>query len=262
VIEVVGVMLNDKGRQYYFSPNGYLELAKGTNVVVETEKGLQFGQVLTPAFKIAKEEIRKELKKIIRIADQEDVIRHEKNILDAKNAIKKSKKLIEELALNMLVVDAYYTFDREQLVFKFLSDSRVDFRELVKKLALIYKTRIELRQIGVRDKAKEIGGIALCGKEFCCKSMDADFDSISINMAKNQNISLNPNKINGACGRLLCCLRYEDDLYKENRQKMPKLGDRVETPKGIGKVVSLDILNLTYKVEIPEYGVLEIKSES
>ncbi len=262
MIEVVGIAFNGKGRQYYFLTNGKEILQKGASVIVETEKGLQFGTVVAEAFNIKQEEIRSELKSVLREANKKDIETHEKNLVEAREAMRKCKGLIEELDLKMLVVDAYFTFDKKQLVFKFLSDDRVDFRELVKKLAVTYKTRIELRQIGVRDKAKEIGGIALCGKEFCCKAMNTDFDSISINMAKNQNISLNPNKINGACGRLLCCLRYEDDLYKANRKNLPKIGDRVKTPKGMGKVVALDVLRQTYKVDIMDVGILEMSDES
>lgn len=262
MINVVGVVLNEKGKQYYFLPGKVSNLEKDMSVIVETEKGTQFGTVLTPNIDLPQPDVRKELKTILRIATEKDIEKNEENKKQAKEAIVNCKKIIGELSLKMTIVDAYFTFEREQLVFNFLADNRVDFRDLVKKLATIYKTRIELRQIGVRDKSKEIGGLAMCGREFCCKSMNSDFDSVSINMAKNQNISLSPSKINGACGRLLCCLKYEDSLYKENKAKLPKIGDRVNTKKGVGKVISINTLDLTYKVEIPKYGIMEIKDES
>ena len=160
--------------------------------------------------------------------------------------------------LNMQIMDASFTFDRSQLLFRFISDGRVDFRKLAKELANRYKTRIELRQVGVRDKAKEVGGCGLCGRQLCCVKFNTNLDSVSINMAKNQNISLNPNKINGVCGRLLCCLKYEDDNYKECRKNLPKIGQPIETEKGKGKVVELDIINNKYKVNIPSVGNIEI----
>ena len=158
----------------------------------------------------------------------------------------------------MQIIDASFTFDRDQLMFYFLSDSRVDFRELAKALASIYKTRIELRQVGVRDRAKEAGGLGLCGRCLCCSQFLYDFDSVSINMAKNQNLSLNPSKINGVCGRLLCCLKYENECYCEYRKGMPDVGDKVETEDGIGKVVSIDVISGKYKVEVPDVGLVDM----
>ncbi len=158
----------------------------------------------------------------------------------------------------MQIIEATYTFDREQLVFRFISDNRVDFRDLVKELATIYKTRIELRQVGVRDRAKEVSGCGLCGQKLCCSRFLDDLDMVSINMAKNQNLSLNPSKINGICGRLLCCLRYEDEVYSEYRCGLPAMGSTVETNEGKGKVVSVNILKRSYRVEIPDKGFVEV----
>ena len=164
--------------------------------------------------------------------------------------------------LNMKIIDASYTFDRDKLIFRFLADTRVDFRELAKELAAIYKLRIELRQIGVRDKAKEIGGCGLCGQKLCCSRFLKEIDTVSINMAKNQNLSLNPSKINGVCGRLLCCLKYEDSGYTECRKCMKKIGDSVKTEFGEGKIVGLEILKEQYKVEVPEHGIIMVDKEA
>ena len=161
----------------------------------------------------------------------------------------------------MYIIDASYTLDRSQLFFRFMADERVDFRSLAKDLATIYKTRIELRQVGVRDKAKEVGGYGSCGRPLCCAKYLSDFDSVSINMAKNQNIALNPTKINGVCGRLLCCLKYEDECYKDLRQGLPKVGKKVQTEQGEGKVISIDVLKGTYRVNIPEVGIVELEKE-
>ena len=199
------------------------------------------------------------MKKVIKIASKKDFNKHLENIKDAKKALKECKKIVEKLNLDMQIIDANYTFNRDQLVFRFLADNRVDFRDLAKQLAAIYKTRIELRQVGVRDKAREIGGLAPCGQRLCCSKYSYDFNSVSINMAKNQNIALNPNKINGVCGRLLCCLKYEDENYTENRDKLPNIGDIVKTEYGEGTVINLDILNLKYKVETKNNGIVEIK---
>ena len=175
--------------------------------------------------------------------------------------MKECEKLIKKYNLNMKVIDANFTFDREQLMYHFLSDSRIDFRNLAKELAGIFKTRIELRQIGVRDKAKEIGGIGPCGRTLCCTDYLVNFDSVSINMAKNQNLSLNPNKINGSCGRLLCCLTYENDVYEEYRKSLPNLGDKVKYNEKNGKVVELNILKKSYTIltDDDEYLTIEVK---
>lgn len=257
-MKIVGITLKDGGRIYYFSPNNF-NLNKGDNVIVETERGLQYGTVEKPITEIDPLKNKFELKSVIRMADSEDTKIHLQNILDANETLKKCEQLVQKYKLNMRVLEAVYTFNRDKLVFKFLSDNRIDFRELAKELANIYKTRIELRQIGVRDKAKEVGGLGICGQSFCCGQFLNNFDAISINMAKNQNIALNPNKINGACGRLLCCLSYENDCYSECRKNMPIIGKKVKTKKGEGIVISINILKQTYRVSVPEVGIIEEK---
>ena len=257
MIEVVGIVFKPKNKIYYFSPNG-LKIKKGINVIVKTERGLQFGTVEMPNFEIEESKIKSSLSQVIRIASKKDYEKHVKNVNDAKKALKKCKDLVEEHNLNMMILDANYTFDRSQLLFTFIADNRVDFRKLAKDLANTYKTRIELRQVGVRDKAKEIGGYGSCGRELCCSKFLCDFDSVSINMAKNQNIALNPTKINGVCGRLLCCLKYEDECYKECMKKLPKIGKKVETEFGEGRVISTDILKQTYRVDVKDKGIMEV----
>ncbi len=257
MLRVVGIAFENTKQIYYFNPKS-LDLRRNVTVIVETERGLQFGKVILPPFNIAADKIKSPLKDVIRISTKKDYLEHKKNLRDAQTALNKCRQLIKKLELNMQIMDANFTFDRSQLLFRFLADNRVDFRQLAKELANIYKTRIELRQVGVRDKAKEIGGCGLCGRQLCCARFESDIASISINMAKNQNLSLNPNKINGVCGRLLCCLKYEDETYKEYRADLPKIGTIVETDNGKGKVVSLDILNKKYSVNVPEVGVVEV----
>ena len=257
MIEVVGIAFKKNSKIYYFSPNG-LKIKKGINVIVKTERGLQFGTVEIENTKIDSSKLNSSLSEVIRICNKKDYEKHLKNVEDAKKALKKCKELVENYELNMMILDANYTFDRSQLLFTFLSDNRVDFRKLAKDLATTYKTRIELRQVGVRDKAKEVGGYGSCGRPLCCSKFLNDFDSVSINMAKNQNIALNPTKINGVCGRLLCCLKYEDDCYKECAKKLPKVGKKIETEYGEGKVISTEILKQTYKVDVKDYGIVEV----
>ena len=254
--EVVGISF-ESGRIYYFDPNGH-KIKENITVIVETEQGQQFGTVKIPLLKIDKNKIKTPLKKIIRVSTKKDYAQYKKNKKEANIAKEKCQKIADRLKLNMKILDASYTFDRDKLLFRFLSDNRVDFRDLAKELAKIYKVRIELRQIGVRDKAKEVDGLGPCGRRLCCASFLKDLDTVSINMAKNQNISLNPSKINGACGRLMCCLKYEDDCYKQCRLKMKKIGDTIQTPHGKGIIQSLDILKQKYKVEVPNYGIVEI----
>ena len=213
---IVGIKLNDNGKTYFFNSNGF-NLNDGDNVIVETEKGYQFGYVVDINVDVSKNNSL-EYKNVIRIANKSDYKKNEKNINDALKAVIKCNELIERYELEMKIIDASYTFDREQLIFRFISDNRVDFRQLAKDLGSIFKTRIELRQVGIRDKAKEIGGFGPCGRKLCCNNFLTEFDSVSINMAKNQNLSLNPTKINGVCGRLLCCLKYENDNYTEYKK--------------------------------------------
>ena len=255
---VVGVVFNNKGKIYNFSTNN-LDLKKGMNVIVETEKGEQYGQVVTNINEINPEDIGFSLKNVIRIATKKDDKQHEKNLIDSNKALVQARKISEDMKLNMRIIDATYTFDRGQLLFNFLADSRVDFREYAKKLAQIYKTRIELRQIGVRDKAKEIGGIGPCGRFLCCSTFLTDFNSVSINMAKNQMLSLNPTKINGVCGRLLCCLNYEDEVYTEMKNGMPNIGQSYKKNGVEGKVVSLNLIKRTATIETKNKTLVEVE---
>lgn len=256
MINVIGINFKENGKIYYFLP-GKIYLKKNITVIVQTEYGLQFGRVVTDLVKVDVKKFNN-IKPIVRIASKNDYQEYLKNIKDAKKALIKCKEIVKKNNINMNIIDAEFTFDRSQLIFRFVSDTRVDFRDLAKKLASIYKTRIELRQVGVRDKAKEVGGIGVCGCKLCCARFLKDLEAVSINMAKNQNISLNPSKINGVCGRLLCCLKYEDDCYKDCRKCLPKVGDLVDTEKGKGIVVSLDILKQSYKVEVKDVGIIEI----
>jgi len=244
---IYGIVFKDNGKIYNFYSDEN-EILVDTKVIVETEKGLQLAKVvqITNDHNINVNN----LKAIVRIALEKDVSNHLKNLESADRALKQAREIVEELGLEMRLIDASYTFDRKQLLFNFLANERIDFRELVKRLANLYHTRIELRQIGVRDKAKEIGGVGQCGRKLCCSSFLNSIDSITINMAKNQNIALNPNKINGSCGRLLCCLTYEDDLYHEFRKDLPQMGEIINTKHGNGKVESIDILARKYTVSI------------
>lgn len=251
--QIVGVQFKPNGKTYYFDSNN-VDLNGENKVIVETEKGLEFGFLvkITEKEKLLAKDL--ELSKIIRVASYEEEKKYEKNKKDAEKAIEVASNLAKDLNLSMTFVDSNFNFERSQLMLHFISEGRVDFRELVKQIATIYKTRIELRQIGVRDKAKEISGIGPCGRKICCSKFLKDLDSVSISMAKNQNIVLNPNKINGLCGRLLCCLNFEDELYKQNRISMPEFGDKVDTSFGIGDVIFIDIPNRKYIVNIPDHG--------
>ena len=248
MISVVGVNFFDGGRIYYFSPNGH-DVKEGNFVIVETERGLQFGQAVTNVINMKKENIFLPLKNVLKIATLSDQKKNDENILEATKALEYAKKLVAKEKMDMKLFGASYTFDKKKLIFKFIADERVDFRELAKNLASKYKTRIELRQIGVRDRAKEISGLGPCGRPLCCSTFLSDFNSVSINMAKNQGIALNPNKINGSCGRLFCCLGYEDEIYSENRKELPKLGELVTVNGQSGRVCEIDILNKNYKIK-------------
>ena len=249
-MKIVGVRLNDAGKVYYFDASD-VSVNEGSTVIVETEKGLQYGRVVR---EIAESEISKDIdyKKVIRLTTKADYKKYMSNLKDADRALIKCNELIEQYGLDMHIIDASYTFDREQLIFRFLADDRVDFRQLAKDLGSIFKTRIELRQVGIRDKAKEIGGIGPCGRKLCCNNFLSEFDSVSINMAKNQNLSLNPTKINGVCGRLLCCLKYENDNYNEYKKGLPDVGTRVKIDEGDGKVISVDVFKKKYRVLLSE----------
>lgn len=230
------------------------KLKNGLTIIVKDPKSIYFA-------KIVKNELNNvdnlEEYEFVRIATKKDYQTYKNNEFEANKAMTKCKKLAQKYNLSMNILTCEYTFNKNQLLFTYTADSRIDFRDLVKELAEIYKTRIELRQVGIRDKAKLVGGCGQCGRELCCKRFLTDLDSVSINMAKNQNIALNPNKINGVCGRLLCCLKYEDDNYTECRKNLPILGSTKEIKEGKGKVVAIDLLKQTYKVDIPDVGVIE-----
>lgn len=257
-VKVVGVTYKKGGRKYYFDINN-LNLRKGLTVIVETERGLQFGYIVTDIIEKDKKSLFLPLKKVIRVSTKKDYTQHLNNLKDAEKAKKKCEELILKNKLDMKIIDVNYTFERTQLFFNFTSSGRVDFRELTKQLASIYKVRIELRQIGPRDKAKEVGGLGPCGRPLCCAKYLYTFNNITINMAKKQNIALNPNKINGACNRLLCCLSYEDETYDALLKDMPKLGDIITKDDVKGKVISVDPINKKYKIETKDKLVVEFE---
>ena len=241
MISVCGIKFTEKGRVYYFNKND-ITVSKNMNVIVETERGQQLGIVEIENKKIDENNLISPLKNIIRIATKYDLKTHQKNEKESYYALERARYLVNELELKMKLLDASYTFDRKQLLFNFLADERIDFRELAKRLAAIYKTRIELRQIGIRDKAKEIGGLGPCGRFLCCNSFLTDLNSVTINMAKNQSLALNPTKINGVCGRLLCCLSYEDETYTEQKKGLPNIGEEYKHDGKSYKVIDVDIL--------------------
>ena len=255
---IVGVDYIGTGNVEYFFTEG-LHLKKNVTVIVETEGRIYFGKVLTNEHPIDKSKLKSPLGKIVRIATKKDYQKYKANEKDAQEALKKCKKLAEKHNLNLTLLDANFTFDRDQLIFRFFAENRIDFRDLAKELASIYRVRIELRQIGVRDKAKEVGGIGTCGQELCCHRFLSEFDSVSISMAKNQNLALSPNKINGCCGRLLCCLKYEDENYKECKKGLPKVGEKVTLEQGVGTVIDVNILDKKYIVHIDGVGNIEVK---
>ncbi len=218
--KIVGVTFEKNGRMTYFIVNEKYEkqIKKGYNVLVKTDIGLQFGKIVTEIHNIDETKLNKELTEIVKLATKKDYLKHVENLKESKYALKKCNELIKKYKLDMKLIDAFYTFNREQLIFRFYAEKRVDFRDLAKDLASIYHTRIELRQMGVRDKAGQVGGYGVCGQKLCCARFLKEFDSVSISMAKRQNLALTPNKVNGICGRLLCCLRYENDCYKETEE--------------------------------------------
>lgn len=254
--DVIGVSFEDS-KIYYFESNG-LKVKPGITVIVETQHGQRFGTVRIPHKQLDENKLTTPLKKVVRISSKKDFKQYLKNRKDAYYAKKTCQEISGEYNLDMKVIDAQFTFDRDKLIFRFLADGRVDFRQLAKDLAHIYRVRIELRQIGVRDKAKEIGGYGPCGRALCCASFLKDIGNVNINMAKNQNIALNPAKINGVCGRLMCCLKYEDECYTKCKADMKKIGDEIDTPFGKGTIQGLDILRQKYRVEVPNNGIVEV----
>lgn len=249
MIKVVGVRFKKAGKIYYFDPAD-MNIQKDTYVVVETARGIEFGECVIGVKEISENDIVAPLKSVLRIASEEDINKHFKNKDKEKDAFDICLKKIQEHKLNMKLIDVEYTFDNNKVIFYFTADGRVDFRELVKDLATIFKTRIELRQIGVRDEAKMLGGLGPCGRPMCCSTFLGDFASVSIKMAKEQNLSLNPTKISGICGRLMCCLNYEQSTYEDIRKRMPKVGSIVKTSEGTGEVFSNNIVKESVKVKL------------
>ena len=249
--EIIGVRFRGTGKVYYFSPQG-ITAKEGDHVVVETARGLEFGEVMIGNKQVPTSEIVPPLRPVLRIANQNDFERHEANIALEKNAFDICLQKIRDHKLEMKLIDAEYTFDNNKLLFYFSAEGRVDFRELVKDLASVFRTRIELRQIGIRDEAKMMGGIGVCGRPFCCSPILSDFAQVSIKMAKEQNLSLNSAKISGTCGRLMCCLNYEYQTYEEELRLTPPVGSRVKTPDGAGIVTEITPLTGMLKVSLTD----------
>ncbi|WP_042479112.1 PSP1 domain-containing protein [Bacillus ndiopicus] len=248
---VVGVRFKKAGKIYYFDPAMY-ELEENQYVIVETARGIEYGKVIIPTKEVGENDVVLPLKQVVRPADERDRIQVDENQAEAKRAFDLANAKIIEHSLDMKLVDVEYTFDRNKIIFYFTAEGRVDFRELVKDLASVFRTRIELRQIGVRDEAKLLGGIGPCGRMLCCSTFLGDFDPVSIKMAKDQNLSLNPTKISGLCGRLMCCLKYENDEYETAKEGMPDIGETTMTPNGIGKVIGLNVLERLIQVYLQE----------
>ncbi len=255
---VIGVRFRNAGKLYYFDP-GPLWPTAGDAVIVETVRGIEYGEVVTGVQEVSDEMITPPLKRVVRIATAEDAQHQQENERKEKDALKICQGKVDEHRLPMKLVGCEYTFDNSKILFYFTSEKRVDFRVLVKDLAAVFRTRIELRQIGVRDEAKMMGGLGLCGRQVCCAAFLGDFQPVSIKMAKEQNLSLNPTKISGVCGRLMCCLKYEEDHYEATRKMMPKVGKEVMTPDGVGTVIDLNILKETVRVRIPKGDATEQK---
>ena len=265
--KVVGIRFRNVGKIYYFNPRGY-KMKTGDHVIVETARGIEYGRVVLGPKEVREEEVVHPLKEVLRVATAEDDEREAQNRLKEKDAFKICQKKIREHGLEMKLIDAEYTFDNNKVLFYFTADGRIDFRQLVKDLAAIFKTRIELRQIGVRDETKILGGIGICGRCLCCHTYLTEFAPVSIKMAKEQNLSLNQTKISGVCGRLMCCLKNEQETYGELNKKLPGTGDTVILPDGLqGTVHSVNVLRQQVKVivevndekEIQEYPVSELK---
>jgi cell fate regulator YaaT (PSP1 superfamily) len=249
MVTVVGVRFKKAGKIYYFAP-GDLDITKDSSVIVETARGVEFGECVIGPKQINESEVVAPLKNVLRKASEQDIAINDENKRKEVDAFRICSEKIEQHELVMKLIDVEYTFDNNKVIFYFTADGRVDFRELVKDLATIFKTRIELRQIGVRDEAKMVGGLGPCGRSLCCSSFLGDFASVSIKMAKEQNLSLNPTKISGICGRLMCCLNYEQSTYEDIRKRLPKIGSIVETNKGKGEVTSNSVVNEKVKVKL------------
>ena len=258
MIKVIGVRFKKAGKIYYFDPAG-LDIEKGNFVVVETARGIEFGECVIGLKEINENDVIAPLKSVLRVATDSDIEKHNQNKEKEKDAFSICLKKIAEHKLTMKLIDVEYTFDNNKVIFYFTADGRVDFRELVKDLATIFKTRIELRQIGVRDEVKRIGGNGVCGRELCCCSFLSDFETVSIKMAKEQNISLNPSKISGNCGRLMCCLKYEQNVYEEKLERLPNIGAIVKTPDGKGEVDGVETLKEVVKVKFRDGDITTYK---
>ena len=248
MIKIVGIRFKKPGKIYYFNPKNF-KLNKNDNVIVETASGEEFGEVVIEPKDVKEEKILSPLKDVIRIANDRDRKHYEDNKRKEKEAYEICSDKIKKHKLSMNLLDVEYKFDNTKILFYFTADGRIDFRELVKELAAIFKTRIELRQIGVRDEVRRIGGNGVCGRELCCCSFLASFETVSIKMAKEQNVSLNPSKISGNCGRLMCCLKYEQEVYEEKLKKLPKIGAIVKTSDGEGEVCGIETLSENIKVK-------------
>ena len=267
MVKIVGVRFRNAGKVYYFDPKGY-KIKAGDHVIVETARGVEYGTVIGGIREVTDDRVVQPLKAVIRVATQEDDLRAEKSRAKEKDAMPICNEKIRKHKLDMKLIDAEYTFDNNKVLFYFTADGRIDFRELVKDLAAVFKMRIELRQIGVRDETKILGGIGICGRVLCCNSFLSEFAPVSIKMAKEQNLSLNPTKISGVCGRLMCCLKNEEDTYEYLNSKLPNIGESVTTIDGVrGEVQSVNVLRQKVKVlidagdekELREYDVRELK---
>lgn len=250
MITVIGIRFRRAGKVYYFAPEDNVVYSQGQHAIVETARGIEYGEVVISNKEVDDAEVVQPLKKVIRLATPEDDEKYKQNKIKEKEAFFICKEKIIKHKLDMKLIDVEYTFDNNKVLFYFTSYERVDFRELVKELASIFKTRIELRQIGVRDETKMCGGIGICGRSLCCNTFLGDFQPVSIKMAKEQNLSLNPIKISGICGRLMCCLKYEQECYVEIRGRLPIVGDIVITPDGKGEVLSVNVLREQVKVAV------------
>lgn len=260
-IKLASVKFKSAGKIYYFSTN--LKLKKDDRVVVETARGLELGEISQELKDISEFNLDTELKKIVRKATKKDIDNYQKNVKDAKQALVTCKEIVSRYDVNMQLTNCEYTLDKAKVIFMYTSDDRVDFRELLKELAVVFKCRIELRQIGPRDKAKVISGIGTCGLPLCCSTLLGEFNGVSINMAKNQMLAINIEKISGACGRLMCCLKYEDEIYSLEKERFPKIGSRVKYQDKDVKVTGLNVINDLVKIEtnngIVFVGLDEIK---
>ena len=256
--KIIGVRFKKLGKIYFFNPEN-LNIKKGDKVIVETAQGEEYAEVLIANRIVDDDKIVAPLKKVLRIATNKDTKHYEDCKKKEKEAFNVALKKIKEHKLEMTLTDVEVKFDNSKILFSFTSDGRVDFRELVKDLAATYKTRIELRQIGVRDEVKRIGGNGVCGRELCCCSFLGDFETVSIKMAKEQNLSLNPTKISGNCGRLMCCLKYEQEVYEEKEKRLPHVGAIVKTPDGVGEVDNVETLKETVRVRIKDGDIFKQK---